>query len=98
MYPVVEIQPVYYNVTLPIRMDDMKAHLTNSTVMDTQPNERDTSAQIKENYATDKMKHSASTFDRSKMKLSLLESRHKNRDGPIHPDDLRTIINGFSEA
>lgn len=38
VYPIIEIQPVYYNVSVPIRISDFKGHLTNSTVIDTQPN------------------------------------------------------------
>ena len=97
IYPVVEIQPVYYNVTVPLRIEGLKTLLTNSTVEDVQY-EQETSLQAKENHPLERMKHSSSTFDRSKMKLSLLESRQRNLDGVIHPDELRTIINGFSEG
>lgn len=38
VYPVVEIQPVFYSVTVPIRLSDIKGQLTSSTIMDTQPN------------------------------------------------------------
>jgi hypothetical protein len=87
VYPIIEIQPVYYNVNVPIKLSELhKARLASSTVMETVPNDHQPDILIRENNPHhDKMKFSTSTFDRSKMQLSLLSNRSKNREPPIHP-------------
>lgn len=80
VYPVFQVCPVYYNVTVPIKLS--KARLANSTINENHD------ILVKENVdmpKENKMKHSASTFDRSKMKQSLMSNRSKKGE-PLSPE------------